>query len=376
MKSLLLLCMPASEQSELLKSIGLCQGYEVRQIETEWLAVVNGLASEGFSQRECLVIVELSELNRVQFDLKGFVRKTVANERGNLKLLISANNLACVTPAQQCLALAWGAAGLIPSMAKRRIKHQLRDSTGLLLQRFFGSIKIERLQSFISTLPEGLGRSVGLQDQHLALATLEATDITLDHIEQWARSSAGFSVADRTWHLRSYAQTFIGSEAVQALCKRFNLNSKLALIVGQLLQSNCVLDHVTFEHQFEAADLFYRFSDAQIVTTVSLAKVYRVLKADVRALDRRYLGKVYRQSFLGAEGADVVAKHFGINHDTAVRLIQQLMNLGLLQHVTREHQFRPTENFYEFCGLGAQRKEPLSTRGFEVQVPVFAAAIS
>jgi Domain found in Dishevelled, Egl-10, and Pleckstrin (DEP) len=160
------------------------------------------------------------------------------------------------------------------------------------------------------------------------------------------------------------------------LISRFNVSVETAQIIGQLLQTSSVLDHVTFDHPFENAELFYRFSDAQAYSQLSLPKVFDVLHCDVRALDRRYMGKTYRQSFLGAEGADVVAKHFSVTHDTAVRWIQQLVDLGLVRHVTNEHRFKPTENFYEFCGMAATAQKGRVVEEFSVDaIPAFASAI-
>ncbi len=370
-KPRLILCMPVTEQSELLKSIGLCQGFDVRHLERGWVPVLEGLAAGGAGERECLVLVELDELNRKQIDLRS-IGKQLQLLGQKVKLVISANKLVCATNEQKCLALAWGAAGFIESLSKQRIRQQLKDVTGTELNRLFGTIKIERLQSFIATLPEGLGRSEKLQQQHRALALLEQAEVTLAHVEQWARSGAGFAVSDRTWHMRSYAQTFLGRQATSALSSRFQVSEDTAQIIGQLLQSSSVLDHVTFDHAFENSDLFYRFSDSQADAQLSLPNVFDVLRSDVRALDRRYMGKTYHQSFLGAEGADVVAKHFSVTHDTAVRWIQQLVELGLVRHVTNEHRFKPTENFYEFCGMASDQKQQ-AAQEYRVDIPSFAA---
>ncbi len=373
----LLLCMPVSEQSELLKSIGLCQGFKVKQIETGWLSALESFAQNNLRpEQPVLVFIELTELNRKRVNLRHLC-ETLHRCSGQVQVVVSAANIVHLTPAQIELARVWGAAGFIPSLSKRRIKIQLRDTTGIQLQRLMtqldvGHIKIERLQSFISTLPEGIGRSKEVQNQHMVLAHLEANDITLPQVEQWARSGAGFNVADRVWHMRSFNQTFLGNEANAALAKRFALDANGAQIVGQLLQSAGAFDHVTFDHGFENAELFYRFGETRALTALSLKKVLEVLKSDVRALDRRYLGKVYPSSFLGAEGADVVAKHFSVPHDTAVRWVAQLVTLGLVEHVTQEHRFKPTENFYHFCGMAKERELVVSESTAPVSIPVFA----
>lgn len=64
---------------------------------------------------------------------------------------------------------------------------------------------------------------------------------------------------------------------------------------------------------------------------------------DIR--DRTYLLKTYPQCFVGTEAAAVMAKAFSCSIEQAVSIGQDLGALGLLVHVTRDHDFR-NENLY------------------------------
>lgn len=64
---------------------------------------------------------------------------------------------------------------------------------------------------------------------------------------------------------------------------------------------------------------------------------------DIR--DRTYRFKTYPQCFVGAEATTVMAKALGCSAEQAVSIGQDLGTLGLLAHVTHDHDFK-NENLY------------------------------
>mmetsp|Transcript_23647 Transcript_23647/g.39676 ORF Transcript_23647/g.39676 Transcript_23647/m.39676 type:complete len:501 (+) Transcript_23647:261-1763(+) len=71
----------------------------------------------------------------------------------------------------------------------------------------------------------------------------------------------GLSIQDRTYKLTTYPKCFVGSEAVDILMSQFQLKTREEAVKAgeQLLQSG-MLEHVTAEHGFQDAPLFYRLS--------------------------------------------------------------------------------------------------------------------
>jgi hypothetical protein len=365
----LLLCMAASEQASILTAIGQSAQFDIRHIKQGWQSLLNGLLDQ-IVDRPTVMVLDLDEINQAQLDLHAICQH-IAGEGIALKLVVSAGRLPCLSTAQIGWAHQWGVAALLPSLAMVRLDNVLRSSTGRQLHKLFGDIDLTQVQAQLKPTMQGVGRSAELIAAHQALAQLEKRHTTLEHVEQWARSRAGFATADRTLHMQRYVNCFVASEAVDALAARFCIDRVAARTICQMLQSSGVIDHVTYEHTFIDSDLFYRFSNSEVTSLVSLAEVFAVLKADVRRLDRRYFGKTHKQTFLGAEAADVVAKHYAVTHDTAVSWVEQLATLGLLCHVTGEQRFRPNDNFYQFCGLGAPLVRQSAYDEFEFRVPVF-----
>lgn len=69
----------------------------------------------------------------------------------------------------------------------------------------------------------------------------------------------GLDIADRKYHAKTYAKCFVGSDAVDFLMKRFNLRSRQeAVQVGETMYKCQLLHHVTHDHTFKDAHLFYR----------------------------------------------------------------------------------------------------------------------
>lgn len=68
-------------------------------------------------------------------------------------------------------------------------------------------------------------------------------------------------IQDRVWRLKKYLQCFVGSELVTwMIINKVASSRKLAVIKAEELRSKGAFIHVVEEHEFEDAQLFYRFS--------------------------------------------------------------------------------------------------------------------
>lgn len=92
----------------------------------------------------------------------------------------------------------------------------------------------------------------------------ESTDFDQSTLNELANAfKMGVVVADRYYHLKSYKQCFVGSQAVDFLVTSGAAASRQdAVNLGQALLSELhVFEHVTRDHDFADEKLFYRFLD-------------------------------------------------------------------------------------------------------------------
>jgi hypothetical protein len=73
-------------------------------------------------------------------------------------------------------------------------------------------------------------------------------------------SKGGVAVKDRTYLSKLYPNCFVGSEAVDWLCKFHKMKRHDAEIVLNRLQSQGSIEHVTHEHAVRDGQFFYRFT--------------------------------------------------------------------------------------------------------------------
>jgi len=71
-------------------------------------------------------------------------------------------------------------------------------------------------------------------------------------------------IKDRKYHMKTYPQCFIGSEAVDYLIQSGSANSREeAVNIGKALQAMHLFEHVTRDHQFTDDYLFFRFLEGE-----------------------------------------------------------------------------------------------------------------
>lgn len=86
-----------------------------------------------------------------------------------------------------------------------------------------------------------------------------SSNIDLNEIARSMRAKGGIHIADREYRGKAYPKCFIGSDAVDWLCRNFQLGVGEAEGVGQSLIDLGVLHHVVDEHGFCDANFYYRF---------------------------------------------------------------------------------------------------------------------
>ncbi|MGB0564894.1 MAG: hypothetical protein ACPGVO_24325 [Spirulinaceae cyanobacterium] len=93
---------------------------------------------------------------------------------------------------------------------------------------------------------------------------LDPTVVNLAQLVQAMQAGeGGVSIQDRRYHLRTYRQCFVGSEAVTWLSRHFNVSRENAIAIGQRLHQYHWLAHVHHEHSFKDEYLFYRFCERE-----------------------------------------------------------------------------------------------------------------
>jgi hypothetical protein len=155
------------------------------------------------------------------------------------------------------------------------------------------------------------------------------------------------AVDDRRYHLQSYAQCFVGKDAVKTMAGVFKISATQAVEVGKALQNMNCLYHVAHIQDFEEADYFYRLSSSKKADSISLQAALQTLKVNEASLvkDRMYGSKTYPQSFVGSEAVDLFVNTYNLDRLDAYIVMQRLHNLRLFGHVLNEHNFEDNKLF-------------------------------
>lgn len=159
-------------------------------------------------------------------------------------------------------------------------------------------------------------------------------------------------IRDRTYHLRSYPQCFVGSEAVKWMMRQYKCGPDAAVAVGQALGRLGLLVHVTHDHPFLGADLFYRLMFTTHADSLDLGAAHAALSQSpgVEVADREYLGRVYPLCWVGSDAVDLLAAKFETSRHEACVALHRLAQFGLLEHVAKARPFTDGNYFYRFVG--------------------------
>jgi Domain found in Dishevelled, Egl-10, and Pleckstrin (DEP) len=352
----ILLLLNDFEQTELLKAIGLSQGFEVRCYEHHQELPREIIKDMSDPAVTTLAVIELDFLHQAQVAPEVIANMiTAANPKS--RLLLSQSQQLVVRGAQSIWAKDQGAIGLIPSLSANRLHEQIAEHLAPMFALWGQTVNWARAQSFASMVPSGLGRNPLLKQTHRLLSELSGRSLAIKEIGAWARDGGGFKVTDMRWRLKTYSKCFVGSQAIEALMQFLNCDEGKAVQVGEQLRIAGFFNHVSYEHNFEAGDFFYRFyAPGEKVRRVRLNSfVKRICASDGFIVkDRFHNAQTYEQCFVGAEAVTWITSALDVNADEALQLGQYLLELGLIRHVANEHRFKNAELFYTFGGYAAK----------------------
>lgn len=162
-------------------------------------------------------------------------------------------------------------------------------------------------------------------------------------------------IADRSYHLKSYPQCFVGSEAVGWLSRRFRCARAEAVAIGQALAAVGLLVHVVHEHPFLEDGLFYRLATSTAADAMDLGEALGRLAGHDGPpnADRTYLGRTFDHCWIGAEAVDRLVQWHGIARHDAWIVLHRLMQFGLVAHVAQARPIIDGHYFYRFIGMPA-----------------------
>jgi hypothetical protein len=226
-----------------------------------------------------------------------------------------------------------------------------------------GAATIARLRSLATTL--GLGE-LALEPLHAALravanevaeaegdvvARLAQRGIDLGEIVRRMRGDAGVPVAERRYRLKTYANCFVGAEAVNWLVRGYGLAREEAVELGQQLVERGEIEHVVKEQPLLDGEFFYRFGgDDPRLDAIEIDELVARMRAPggLDIATRSYLGRTYERCFVGHAAVDWMCASYALARAGATTLGQRLLDLRLVHHVLDEHEFVDGYFFYRF----------------------------
>ncbi len=179
------------------------------------------------------------------------------------------------------------------------------------------------------------------------VASIEAKGIDLAGLAKRLGRSGGVAIADRSYHLRSYSECFVASEAVDWIAKACSVARPDAVAIGRALQTCGLIYHVAREQSFDDQYFFFRVArlPENFVVADFCAQVNS--SAGFEQRDRTYLGTEYKQCFVGKE-AIAWCKARRMSANEAMSAGQRLLDLSIASHVVNEHPLKDEGFFYRF----------------------------
>lgn len=184
-----------------------------------------------------------------------------------------------------------------------------------------------------------------------ALALLHGAGTTAQAIVGRLLGRGGIARANRRYVGKTYADCFIGSEAVDWLVRATGASRAAAVEVGQFLLDHGAFHHVVKEHPFRDEYLFYRFATTSpAVEAIALDDLVKQMwtPGGLAVAPRNFHGKTYDDCFVGSEAVDWIVRRHSLSREEAVTLGQQLVDLGLAHHVVDAHPFKDGHYFFRF----------------------------
>ena len=169
-----------------------------------------------------------------QFRIKSDLNYLIATSlrQYNIEIPFPQRDINLSSPKLEQLLIAWlGYQGINPSIAENTNNYPAKPP----------KIKSSKSEDFFITVEDKL------------------TEKDLEKLIAEMRSANGLKISDRNYYLNLYPVCFVGSEAVDWLVQKQNYKREEAIEIGQILLEKGIIHHVTDEHSFKDAYLFYRF---------------------------------------------------------------------------------------------------------------------
>ena len=195
-------------------------------------------------------------------------------------------------------------------------------------------------------------------------------------------------IQDRTYHLRTFPQCFLGTDAVTVLVEVLQargyetVSRDHALEWGRAMNAQFrVLAHVTNAHVLKDEPLFYRLEN-NLPSQVAAARarlgnrvgdILALLEEAIECQDRIYHFRTYRNCFVGHEAVDTILElQLAIDRPSAVQLMLDCnRDCQAVEHVTRDHEFADAYLFYRFIPA----RERLLNNPTQRMTPTLAAML-
>ncbi|KAK2116921.1 hypothetical protein P7K49_003807 [Saguinus oedipus] len=168
-------------------------------------------------------------------------------------------------------------------------------------------------------------------------------------------------IKDRRHHLKTYPNCFVTEELIDWLIEHKEASDKeMAITLMQKLADQCIIHHVCDEHkEFKDVKLFYCFRkgdgtfplDNEVKAFMRGQRLYekRMSPENTLLQPRVEEGVKYERTFMQSEFLDWLVKEGeATTRKAAEPLCHQLMEHGIIQHVSNKHPFMDSNLLYQF----------------------------
>lgn len=182
--------------------------------------------------------------------------------------------------------------------------------------------------------------------------------MSLDDIANCFRN--GIKVSNHTYHLKTYKNSFVGSEAIDFIVESgMSKTRDDAVKLGRMLADDYKLfEHVSNAHELKDERLFYRFTEDsnklleathKEIGHDELTNIAKSFETGISVKDNQYRRRISRNTFVGSDAIDYLS-NFARCRLEAVTIGRSLANeFNLFEHVSNDHELKDDDTlFYQF----------------------------
>ncbi|KAM7402645.1 hypothetical protein PAMP_017865 [Pampus punctatissimus] len=205
-----------------------------------------------------------------------------------------------------------------------------------------------------------------------AMARQHKAEVMIAGEQLRLRLHDGKLIKDRRYHLRTYPNCFVAQELIDWLVSHKEAPDRAtAVCLMQHLTDNEIVHHVCDKRPvFKDAKLLYRFRkddgtfpfNTEVKIFMRGQRLYEHLIADKNSILqlREEHGVTYQRSFPGCQLIDWLLQNGEAeSRRQGVELCRALQEHGIIQHVTKKHDFFDSGLLYHFC-INFRRRRRLS----------------